>query len=105
MIKNILLGGIMSLALLSVPVVADAETKIDIMEFSEPEMQAITVTVDGNVLHVSGAAGETLRIYNVAGVCVMTVKLESESKSIELDLQRGCYIIKVGKTVRKISLK
>ena len=46
-----------------------------------------------------------LYIYNVAGVRVMSFKVEGPDKRYELNLQKGCYIVKVGKVVRKISIR
>ncbi|MFC2455808.1 MAG: T9SS C-terminal target domain-containing protein, partial [Segatella salivae] len=43
-------------------------------------------------------------IYNVTGVCVMSMRVDSNDKRFDLNLHRGCYIVKVGKTVRKISV-
>ena len=52
-----------------------------------------------------GARGEEREVYNVAGVRVMSVKVEGAERSFELSLPKGCYIVKVGKVVRKISVK
>ena len=43
-------------------------------------------------------------IYNVAGVCVMTLRVDSNDKRFDLNLAKGCYIVKVGRTVRKVSI-
>jgi len=56
-------------------------------------------------LHITGAAGMTLQIYNITGVSIGQVKIDSADKHIELNLQKGCYILKIGKFVRKISIK
>ena len=58
-----------------------------------------------SVLHITGANGMVLHVYNVAGVRVMSVKVEGADKRIELNLPKGCYIVKVGKLVRKISIQ
>lgn len=55
-------------------------------------------------LRITGAAGEVLSVYNVAGVRVLAVRLDSQDKTVTLNLARGCYIVKVGNVVRKISL-
>lgn len=44
-------------------------------------------------------------IYNVAGVLVQSFKVEGFERRYDLNLPKGCYIIKVGKTVRKISVR
>ena len=58
-----------------------------------------------SVLHITGANGLVMQIYNVAGVRVMSVKVEGPDKRFELNLPKGCYIVKVGKVVRKISIR
>lgn len=68
-------------------------------------MQDITVYVSGSTLHVVGAAGLNLSIYNITGVRVMSLKVDGSDKSYELSLAKGCYIVKVGNVVRKISIK
>ncbi|MCD8210981.1 MAG: T9SS type A sorting domain-containing protein, partial [Prevotella sp.] len=65
----------------------------------------IYVTVNSSKLHVTGASGQTLYIYNVAGVCVMSMKIDGADREYDLSLTKGCYIVKVGKTVRKIFIK
>ena len=64
----------------------------------------ITIQVKGNHVRVLQAAGQTLRIYDVAGNEVETVRIDSNDKTIDLTLQRGCYIVKVGKKAQKISV-
>ena len=65
----------------------------------------ISISLNESVLHVTGANGQVLHVYNVAGVRVMSVKVEGADKRIELNLPKGCYIVKVGKVVRKISIQ
>lgn len=74
-------------------------------EAIENEFQNVSISVSESVLHISGANGQVLQIYNVAGVCLMRVKIDSQDKHYELNYPKGCYIIKVGKTVRKISIR
>ena len=62
-------------------------------------------SVQESVLHVTGANGQTIQIYNVAGVMVKSIKVEGNDRHYELNLGKGCYIVKVGKTVRKVSIK
>lgn len=86
----------------AVPVVSQAETLIEIID---NDTQNIAISVNENTLHISNASGQVVYIYNVAGVKVMSVKVEGMDKKIELNLSKGCYIVKVGKVVRKISIK
>lgn len=88
--------------LIGIPQVAKAETSIEIID---ADFQQISISINENILHVTGANGQVLHIYNVAGVRVMSVKVEGQDKRIELNLPKGCYIVKVDKMVRKISIK
>ena len=65
----------------------------------------VTITVSGQTVTVSGAQGETLEVISLTGRRVMTVKIESPTQRIELNIPKGCYILKVGKVVRKVSLR
>ncbi len=87
---------------LAVPSVSRAESAIEVIE---NDFQEIYVTVNSSKLHVTGASGQTLYIYNVAGVCVMSMKIDGADREYDLSLTKGCYIVKVGKTVRKIFIK
>ena len=65
----------------------------------------ITIAVQQSTLLVSNAQGETLEVVSLTGNKVMEVKIESPSQRIELDVPKGCYIVKVGKVVRKIAIR
>ena len=71
----------------------------------DQDFQTVTVSVTGNVLHVVGAEDELLSIYNVTGVRVMSVKVDGNDRRYTLSLPRGCYIVKVGKVVRKVAIR
>ncbi len=86
----------------AVPVTSSAENVIEIID---TETQNIAISVTEAALHITGANGQVMHVYNVAGVRVMSVKVEGQDKRIDLNLPKGCYIVKVGKVVRKISIK
>ncbi|MBO4826145.1 MAG: T9SS type A sorting domain-containing protein [Prevotella sp.] len=88
--------------LLGTPVALYASQSVEIID---NDFQNINISVNETTLRVTGASGQTLFVYNVAGVRVMSVKIEGADKLIELNLPKGCYIVKVGKVVRKISIK
>lgn len=75
------------------------------IELIDNDFQSIVITVTESTLHVSGAAGQMLAIYDVAGIRVVYLKVESSDKRFELNLPKGCYIVKVGKVVRKIAIR
>lgn len=103
MIKNIFTPFLFTL-LLSVGSAApmQARTATDLIE---QDFQTASISVVGNVLHVLGAEDELLSIYNVTGVRVMSVKVDGSDKRYTLNLPKGCYIVKVGKLVRKVSIR
>ena len=103
MIKNIFTPFLFTL-LLSVGAAApmQARTATDLID---QEFQTASISVVGNVLHVTGAEDELLSIYNVTGVRVMSVKVDGGDKHYTLNFPKGCYIVKVGKLVRKVSIR
>ena len=86
----------------AVPVVAVAEPSIEIID---SDIQTINVAVTESAIHVTGANGQVLHVYNVTGMKLMSVKIEGQDKKVEINLPKGCYIVKVGKVVRKIYIK
>lgn len=91
-----------STLLVGMPVAMYAEQAIELID---NDYQNISISVSESVLHITGANGLVMQIYNVAGVRVMSVKVEGPDKRFELNLPKGCYIVKVGKVVRKISIR
>lgn len=86
----------------AVPVTAVADTSIEIID---NEVQTINVAVTESAIHVTGANGQVMHVYNVTGMKLMSVKIEGQDKKVEINLPKGCYIVKVGKVVRKIYIK
>ena len=103
MIRTLLKISLSASLLLSVPVAIEASSSIEIIDV---ETQQANISISESVLHVSGANGKMSYVYNVAGVRVMSIKIEGPDRRIDLgSLSKGCYIVKVGKTVRKISIR
>ena len=104
MTKKILIISLAALLLGNVSIMAESSNSIEIVD---NDFQTVTITLNpsSSVLHVTGAANQTLYIYNVTGLCVMTLKIDSNDRRFELNLPKGCYIVKVGKVARKISVK
>ncbi|MCR4810344.1 MAG: T9SS type A sorting domain-containing protein [Prevotella sp.] len=63
------------------------------------------LTVDGNTVNVQGAAGLTLEVVSLTGRAVAAYRIESPAQRIELNLPKGCYILKVGKVARKVTVR
>lgn len=79
-----------------------ARVAIDLIDI---DTQTISISVVGNTLHVVGAEDEQLAVYNVTGVRVMSVKVDGSDRHYTLNLPKGCYIVKVGNVVRKVSIR
>lgn len=71
----------------------------------ESEMAAVALTVNGSQVRIANAEGKVLEIYNLAGVRVASVKIDSEDKTLNLNLPKGYYILKVGDVARKVSIR
>ena len=77
------------------------------MQMDEPieaEMEAVTLTIQEGKAHITNADGKTLEIYNLTGVRVARIRIDGNDKQITLNLTRGCYIMKVDKVVRKVTI-
>ncbi len=93
---------VFAMLLTAVPVSLMAQAERDEVE---TELSATSLSVNGSRVHITNAEGETLEIYNLTGVKVASIRIDSSDKAFSLNLQRGCYILKVGKVVRKISIR
>jgi hypothetical protein len=91
-----------ALTWLAAPVSTYAQAESDAVENS---LSGITLTVNGTKVHVTGANGENMEIFNLTGIKVSSISIDSADKSLTLTLPKGCYILKVGKVVRKISIR
>ena len=99
--KNLLIISMM--AFLAVPAVA---TTTMVMERGVAEMidESIALSVDGNAVTVTGAQGQKLIVVSLTGRQVAEYQIDSPAQRIELNLTKGCYVLKVGNVVRKVSV-
>lgn len=99
--KSLLILSIM--ALMAAPVLAA-------QLLMEPEASAqvdndITIDVKGNTIVVSGAQGMELEVISLTGRLLHKQRIESPVERLDLNLSRGCYVIKVGDIARKVSIR
>lgn len=102
MMKRILTLTLFAACLFMLPLTTQANQSelIGIEQIDENEVQ---ISVSRSVIHVTNAEGKVLEVISLTGRHVMSVRIESPSQRIELtNIPKGCYIIKVGKVVRKI---
>ena len=102
--KSLLIFSMSFTLMLAVPTLVTAVTVAPgIEEFVDED---ITITVSGQTATVTGAQGQTLEVVSLTGRRVMTVKIEAPAQKIELNnIPKGCYILKIGKVVRKVSVR
>lgn len=89
---------------LAAPVAADASEQ----EWNAQEQideRGIGITLNHSTLDITGANGMTLEVVSLTGKPVMTVKIESPAQRVELNVPKGCYILKIGKVVRKVAVR
>lgn len=79
-------------------------TEMGIAEQIEQE-KTITISVEGNVVKVTGANGMVLEVVSLTGRQVASYKVDGPAQRIELNIPKGCYILKVGKVVRKVTIR
>ncbi len=102
MTKKILTVFLMAGMLMGSSLVVNANPNIEIvsLDFIQP-----TITYANGSLHVVGAAGQVVVVYNIVGQKVFEAKIDSNDKRFDLSLPSNCYIVKVGNVARKISIK
>lgn len=94
------------LALVSfVPTTANAsvlkEYGAGIMDFQDSE---VTISYSQGSVYVSGGEGLTIEVVSLTGNKVFEEVITSPSQKFDLNIPKGCYIVKVGKVVRKVSI-
>ena len=100
---RLLIFTIAGLLTASVPLAAMAST----MEFAAVEQmdEQVEISVEGQTVSISGAQGAELIVVSLTGRQVVKAKIEAPVQRIELNVPKGCYILKVGKVVRKIQVR
>ncbi len=102
--KQLHILSIVALMLLSVPVTASA-SDAEMAPVEQTIDEDITISVNGQWVQINGAQGQTLEVVSLTGRRVMTIKIESPAQRVELSVPKGCYILKVGKVVRKVAIQ
>jgi hypothetical protein len=103
MTKRLLSIAFAAFLTLSVPVSLMAVSSEPTIEQSGE--REVTIAVQQSSIIVNNAQGQTLEVVSLTGKQIIKVKIESPSQRVELDVPKGCYIVKVGKVVRKIAIR
>ena len=92
------------LCLMAAPITATSMF-IDPAPAAQVDEPAITIAVDGRTVVVTGAQGKALQVISLTGKILETYSIESPNQRVTLNLSKGCYILKVDKVVRKVSIQ
>lgn len=100
--KRLFLYFFLVLALLSFSsVMAQDGRKVETVQH-----ELFTITVSGTTIRVQNATpGSTMEVYDILGVKITSVRIDTADKTVTLNLPKGYYIFKVGDTVRKVVIK
>jgi len=102
--KQLLIFSIVMAMLFAAPhFVKAADAEMSPME--QPIEDDITITVNGQWVLINGAQGKTLEVVSLTGRRLMTLKIDSPAQRVELNVPKGCYILKIGKLVRKVAIQ
>ena len=93
---------ILPMVMAMTPMTIQAQAEHDGIETS---VSGIALSVSGVNVHVTGANGEEMGVFNLTGAKVATIRIDSADKTFALNLPKGCYLIKIGKIVRKIQIQ
>lgn len=104
MTKRLLILSLAVLMMLSVPVLVEA-AEAEMLQTEQTLDDDITISVNGQWVTVNGAQGLTLEVVSLTGRQIKTIKIESPAQRIELNIPKGCYILKIGKVVRKVAVR
>lgn len=67
--------------------------------------ESISITIRQQTAIISGAEGKRLEVVSLTGRPMLSIKIESSVQTVELNIPKGCYILKVGNVVRKVTIK
>ncbi len=85
------------------PLTVDLMT--DTEELSQNYAEAtLSVQISGRTIRVIHGQGRTLQVYSITGAKVFATTIDSNDKTLSLNLSRGWYIVKIEDVTRKIAL-
>lgn len=72
----------------------------------QDEQKKIILTVVDNSVRVQNApVNSELEVYNIVGIKVASDRIDSQDKTLQFNLPKGYYILKINNIVRKIVIK
>lgn len=104
MTKRLLAIFLVTTMILAVPVSTVAVTYCGYAGVEQID-DSIVISVSERSVTITGAQGQTLKVISLTGKEMLSKRIESPSQRVELNVPQGCYILKVGNVVRKVSIK
>lgn len=92
-----------AICLLGIPALPTRASAND-WEIAELTNHGVSLRVSGQNVRIFGAAGLRLEVFSITGAKISTVSIDSNDKSVSLNLNRGWYILRVGTLTRKIAI-
>ena len=72
----------------------------------DKEKDSVEISAYDNKIVVENApAGSKLEIYSVVGIRVKEIPMKQPSGEYTVDIAKGYYIVRIGDTVRKVSIR
>jgi len=102
--RQILISAIAVLFVFGTPAVA-MEMVMEMGVAEQLDETIPTISVEGNMVSILGGQNQTLEVVSLTGRAVANYKIDSPAQRIELNLPKGCYILKIGKVVRKVTIR
>ncbi|WP_291529727.1 T9SS type A sorting domain-containing protein [Bacteroides sp. UBA939] len=65
----------------------------------------LTVSADNLVRVQNAEPGSQMEVYNIVGVKLTTIRINSTDETVQVNLSKGYYIFKIGNVVRKVVIK
>lgn len=87
------------------PLAAQKQEKVEAVSTTQTESTVVVLLKNKTLQLQNIKVGDNIQVLNILGVRVLEKKADSTIVDIQLNLSPGYYIVKVGTTVRKISLK
>lgn len=65
----------------------------------------LTVSADNQVRVRNAEPGSQMEVYNIVGLKLTTIRIDSTDATVQINLPKGYYIFKIGNVVRKVVIK
>lgn len=105
----------LTLTMLALPALAKANP-ITLPSDEAPQIEATTSTINeasnfilsiqkgGIQVHATACQGQTLKVYDIVGKLKCEVAIDSNDKTIRVNLSKGIYLINIGQITRRVNI-